>query len=108
MTHDRRRVGWRIEQRGARLGREDIARRHGAFRFTDMTINYSFRPYRNRTRRPQQTRGFCRFDLEGFLARVEPERVALYARVSTHDQQTLPMQLEAMRAYAERKGWRSG
>jgi putative DNA-invertase from lambdoid prophage Rac len=43
--------------------------------------------------------------LEGFLARVEPERVAIYARVSTHDQQTLPMQLEAMRAYGERKGW---
>jgi putative DNA-invertase from lambdoid prophage Rac len=43
--------------------------------------------------------------LEGFLARVETDRVAIYARVSTHDQQTLPMQLEAMRAYAERKGW---
>jgi putative DNA-invertase from lambdoid prophage Rac len=43
--------------------------------------------------------------LEAFLARVEPERVAIYARVSTHDQQTLPMQLEAMRAYGERKGW---
>jgi DNA invertase Pin-like site-specific DNA recombinase len=43
--------------------------------------------------------------LEGFLARAEPERVAIYARVSTHDQQTLPMQLEAIRAYAERKGW---
>lgn len=39
------------------------------------------------------------------MARVEAERVALYARVSTHDQQTLPMQLETMRAYAERKGW---
>jgi putative DNA-invertase from lambdoid prophage Rac len=43
--------------------------------------------------------------LEGLLARVETDRVAIYARVSTHDQQTLPMQLEAMRAYAERKGW---
>ena len=43
--------------------------------------------------------------MEGFLARVEIERVALYARVSTHDQQTLPLQLEAMRAYAERRGW---
>jgi DNA invertase Pin-like site-specific DNA recombinase len=43
--------------------------------------------------------------LETFLARVETERVALYARVSTRDQQTLPMQLEAMRAYAERKRW---
>ena len=55
--------------------------------------------------RPQQTQGFHGSDLEGFLARVEAERVALYARVSTHDQQTLPMQIEAMRAYAERKGW---
>lgn len=39
------------------------------------------------------------------MARAEPERVAVYARVSTHDQQTLPMQIETMRAYAERKGW---
>ena len=39
------------------------------------------------------------------MARVEAKRVALYARVSTHDQQTLPMQLETMRAYAERRGW---
>lgn len=33
-------------------------------------------------------------------------RVGLYARVSTHDQQTLPMQLSAMREYAERRGWK--
>ncbi len=39
------------------------------------------------------------------MARVETDRVAIYARVSTHDEQTLPMQLEAMRAYAKRKGW---
>jgi putative DNA-invertase from lambdoid prophage Rac len=32
-------------------------------------------------------------------------RVGLYARVSTHDQQTLPMQLEAMRDYAKRRKW---
>ena len=32
-------------------------------------------------------------------------RVGLYARVSTHDQQTLPMQLEAMCAYAGHRGW---
>lgn len=32
-------------------------------------------------------------------------RVGFYARVSTHDQQTLPMQLSAMREYAERRGW---
>jgi putative DNA-invertase from lambdoid prophage Rac len=32
-------------------------------------------------------------------------RAALYARVSTHDQQTLPMQLSTMRAYARKRGW---
>jgi putative DNA-invertase from lambdoid prophage Rac len=42
--------------------------------------------------------------LEGFLARGENARIAIYAR-ATHDQQTLPMQLAAMRAYAKRKGW---
>ena len=30
-------------------------------------------------------------------------RVGLYARVSTHDQKTLPLQLSAMRDYAEKK-----
>ena len=34
-----------------------------------------------------------------------PPRVGLYARVSTHDQQTLPMQLSAMRSYARKRGW---
>jgi putative DNA-invertase from lambdoid prophage Rac len=32
-------------------------------------------------------------------------RVGIYARVSTQDQQTLPMQLEAMRTYAMHRGW---
>ena len=32
-------------------------------------------------------------------------RVGLYARVSTHDQQTLPLQLSAMREHAESRGW---
>ena len=32
--------------------------------------------------------------------------IALYARVSTHDQQTLPMQLKAMREYAKKRGWK--
>jgi putative DNA-invertase from lambdoid prophage Rac len=32
-------------------------------------------------------------------------RVGLYARVSTHDQQTLPLQMRAMREYAIRRGW---
>jgi DNA invertase Pin-like site-specific DNA recombinase len=32
-------------------------------------------------------------------------RVSLYARVSTHDQQTLSMQLDSMRSYAAQRGW---
>src|SRR5471030_118114 len=40
-------------------------------------------------------------------ARKQPKmfRVGLYARVSTNDQQTLPMQSRAMREYAARRGW---
>ena len=32
-------------------------------------------------------------------------RVGLYARVSTHDQHTLALQIEAMRTYVEYRGW---
>jgi putative DNA-invertase from lambdoid prophage Rac len=32
-------------------------------------------------------------------------RVGLYARVSTHDQQTLPLQMRAMREYVAKRGW---
>jgi hypothetical protein len=32
-------------------------------------------------------------------------RAGLYARVSTHDQQTLSLQLRAMREYAAKRGW---
>jgi DNA invertase Pin-like site-specific DNA recombinase len=40
-------------------------------------------------------------------ARKRPKmfRAGLYARVSTNDQQTLPMQSHAMREYAARRGW---
>src|SRR5664279_3022342 len=37
--------------------------------------------------------------------RKTPCRAGLYARVSTHDQQTLPLQSRAMREYAARRGW---
>jgi putative DNA-invertase from lambdoid prophage Rac len=43
-----------------------------------------------------------------FGQRPEPAkmfRVGLYARVSTHDQQTLPLQMRAMREYAAKRGW---
>ena len=35
-----------------------------------------------------------------------PFRVGLYARVSTQDQQTIPLQTRALREYATRRGWR--
>src|SRR5579872_206322 len=34
-----------------------------------------------------------------------PQRAGLYARVSTHDQQTLPLQVRALREYAAKRGW---
>jgi DNA invertase Pin-like site-specific DNA recombinase len=34
-----------------------------------------------------------------------PLQVGLYARVSTHDQQTLPLQIRALREYAAKRGW---
>ena len=43
-----------------------------------------------------------------FGQRRKPEkmlRAGLYARVSTNDQQTLPMQSRALREYAARRGW---
>src|SRR5262249_17448264 len=32
-------------------------------------------------------------------------RAAVYARVSTNDQQTIPVQMRALREYAARRGW---
>jgi len=42
---------------------------------------------------------------QGAGRRKTPCRAGLYARVSTHDQQTLPLQSRAMREYAARRGW---
>lgn len=38
------------------------------------------------------------------LTAAQPN-AALYARISTHEQQTLPMQLKQMREYAKKRGW---
>ena len=40
-----------------------------------------------------------------FGQRGKALRVGLYARVSTHDQKTLPLQLFAMRDYAKKRSW---
>ena len=37
---------------------------------------------------------------------MKPHRVAIYARISTQDQQTLPMQLNALRRYVKDRGWK--
>ena len=44
-------------------------------------------------------------ELGGVFGQGVPVRVGLYARVSTHDQQTLPLQLAAMTEYVARRGW---
>src|SRR3954469_14260999 len=53
-----------------------------------------------------QNQGFARSRRRGVFGQGgSATRVGLYARVSTHDQQTLPLQLSAMREYAEHRGW---
>ena len=53
-----------------------------------------------------QTPGFAKGRRRGVFGQGGPgAHVGLYARVSTHDQQTLPLQLSAMREHAEHRGW---
>lgn len=55
---------------------------------------------KHRVARPKSRRVFGRGPEAG-----KQVRVGLYARVSTYDQQTLPMQLDALRFYAGQRGW---
>jgi len=48
---------------------------------------------------------FARFEAGPFGAELGVRRVALYARVSTAQQQSIPFQLEALRDYATRREW---
>jgi putative DNA-invertase from lambdoid prophage Rac len=57
--------------------------------------------FHNRVKARLQDASFSR----GFCPGGDHVRVGLYARVSTHDQQTLPMQLSAMTEYVSRRGW---
>lgn len=58
------------------------------------------------TKKDQRNQGKNPRPRQGFLARdPKPVRVGLYARVSTLDQQTLPMQIRALRAYTRHQGW---
>jgi DNA invertase Pin-like site-specific DNA recombinase len=57
----------------------------------------------------EQNRGFAETRRRGFLAREQRLlKVGLYARVSTQDQKTLPMQIRALRAYVRQRGWTIG
>ena len=42
---------------------------------------------------------------EGFWPGYQEMKVGLYARVSTHEQQTLAMQRETMEAYVQQRAW---
>ena len=70
-----------------------------------MAINYSFQPYRNRMSKATQKQGVPKGRRREVFGQGSPAlRVGLYARVSTHDQRTLPLQLSAMREHAEHRG----
>jgi DNA invertase Pin-like site-specific DNA recombinase len=59
-----------------------------------------------RTKKEQQNQGKSPHPRQGFLARGRKVAlVGLYARVSTLDQQTLPMQIRALRAFTRHQGW---
>ena len=56
--------------------------------------------------KPLKTQPASTLDRKGvFGQRAKALRVGLYARVSTHDQKTLPLQLLAMRDYAKKRSW---
>lgn len=45
------------------------------------------------------------FDTFTYILYLSIMRVGIYARVSTHDQQTLPMQIKKMKEYVKARGW---
>ena len=58
-------------------------------------------PVKRASEKPKSRRFFGH---PGKRSKATP-RAGLYARVSTNDQHTLPMQLRALREYAARRGW---
>src|SRR5271170_5350251 len=65
-----------------------------------MRKTYSEMPANQTAKRAQSPRVFGQ-------RRKHPKmfRVGLYARVSTFDQHTIPLQIRALREYAARRGW---
>jgi DNA invertase Pin-like site-specific DNA recombinase len=67
--------------------------------------NYSFRPGKIATQKAEEKRGVMTGEFGGVFGQGVKVRVGIYARVSTRDQQTLPLQLAAMTDYVRRRGW---
>ena len=73
-----------------------------------MAIRYSFRTYRYRMPKPLKTQPASTPDHKGVFGQgAKALRAGLYARVSTHDQKTLPLQLAVVRDYAKKRSWPS-
>ena len=71
-----------------------------------MAIRYSFRTYWYRMSKPLKTQRASTPDRKGVFGQgAKALRVGLYARISTHYQKALPMQLSAMRDYAKKRSW---
>jgi hypothetical protein len=63
-------------------------------------------PASDKHQNPSKMRVFNRPIPQGFFP-GGIVRAGLYARVSTHDQQTLPLQLAAMHDYVSKRGWKT-
>ena len=71
-----------------------------------MAKRYSFRTHRYRMPKPLKTPPVPTPDRTGVFGQMgKALRVGLYARVSTHDPKTLPLQLSVMRDYAKKRSW---
>src|SRR5947209_11789891 len=70
-----------------------------------LSENYSFRPGKSTARRPWKMQALAWGFSGGFWPGYHQMQVGLYARVSTHDQQTLVLQREAMEAYVQQRAW---
>ena len=71
-----------------------------------MAKRYSFWTYRYRMPKTLQTLRVSTPDRQGVFGQGgRVLRTGLYARVLTHDQKTLPVELTAMRGYARKRSW---
>src|SRR5215468_3558863 len=70
-----------------------------------LALNYSLRPGASTACRPWKIWALACGFVEGFWPGYQEMKVGLYARVSTHEQQTLALQRETMEAYVQQRAW---